>query len=113
MVSASITHSGGTTLVDGAGGNGAALTGFEFKDLSGTVLPYVCEIVSATSIMFTVDGVPATMSFAMMNCPHNSDPTTSKSAVVPASVPCDNVVVLGSDYGCPLQPCAPIAIAEA
>lgn len=106
-----LVHAGGTAMRDGAGGNGAALIGFQFKDESGAMVTYGATSFPAPNrIRVAVNGVPATASFAMMNCPHNSTPTDSKTAVVLASIPCDDVTVLGSTYGCPLQPCAPINV---
>lgn len=105
-----VQHTGGTALQDGAGGAGAALTGFEFKDAGGNVLTYSgTSFPTANTIRMTVNGTPATVSYAMMNNPHNSDPSTSTSAVVLASIPCDNVPFLYST-GAPLQPCTAINI---
>jgi len=110
VVTLTVQHTGGSTLKDGAGGTGGALTGFEFKDSSGAALAYTSSIAGPTTLQFTVNGIPATVSYAMMNNPHNTDRADPKTAVVAASVPCDDRPILSSTYGCPLQPCAPINI---
>jgi hypothetical protein len=105
-----VQHSGGTALQDGAGGAGAALTGFAFKDAGGSTVTYgATSFPAADRIRVAVNGVPATASYAMMNNPHNSNPADPMSAYVPASVPCDNVPFLYST-GAPLQPCPAINI---
>jgi hypothetical protein len=107
-----ITHAGGTALTDGAGGtSGAALTGFEFKDVgaSGAIIAYTTAI-SGNAIICTLASAPTgalTVSYAMMNNPHSVDSTT---APVLASIPCDNALYLNSTVGCPLQPCAAITV---
>lgn len=113
IVTIQVAHSGGTTLVDGAGGAGTELRGFAFADSSGAIAYNASSIEDPNTIKLTLAAVPVgalAMSYAMMNNPHNTDPADSKSAVSVASIPCDNVVVLGSPYGCPLQPCAPINV---
>jgi hypothetical protein len=104
-VTLTVAHTGGTALVDGAGGAGSALTGFEFKDSSGNVLTInSTAILSATSLQFTVTGTPATVSYAMMNYPHQASYSQSGAFVI-ASVVYDDV---GPGY--PLRPFAAIAI---
>lgn len=109
-VTITVQHSGGTGLQDGAGGAGTALKGFEFKDAGGNVLTYsATSFPTSNTIRMTVTGTPVTVSYAMMNNPHQSDTTTSTSSVVLASIPCDNVPFLYST-GAPLQPCPAINI---
>lgn len=117
QVTLAIAHNGGTALVDGAGGNGSALTGFQFADAgaAGALIAYT-TIISGGSIVCTLASAPVgalTVSYAMMNNPHNSDPNDSKTAVVLASVPYDNVVLHRTTNGCPLQPFAPITVTGA
>lgn len=110
FVDFALQHTGGTALLDGAGGSGTALTGFEFKDGDGVIVTYgATSFPNANTIRVAVNGVPVTASYAMMNNPHNSDPATSESTVTLASVPCDDVSFLYST-GAPLQPCAAIAV---
>jgi len=110
VITLTVQHTGGTALRDGAGGTGTALTGFEVKDAAGNVLTYTSAITSPTTIVLTATGTPATVSYAMMNNPHNTTRSDPKTAVVYASVPCDDVSLIGSTYGCPLQPFAAINI---
>lgn len=103
-----VQHTGGTGLMDGAGGNGTALTGFEFKDAGGMPIAHTgSSIASPTAFRFALPSIPATVSYAMMNTPHGAS-----STVVPtfASIPCDNALYFDSTVGCPLQPCAAIAV---
>lgn len=118
VVTLTLQHSGGTALLDGAGGTGTALTGFEFKDSGGSVLTYTSSIASATTLQFTVSGTPATVSYAMMNAPHSTDQGVSTTAPVLASIVYDNATYLDgvaapfglSAVGAPLQPCPAITI---
>lgn len=120
VVTLTLAHTGGNALTDGTGGNGSALTGFQFKDASGNVLATTASsITSATTLQFTVTGTPATVSYAMGNAPHSSDPNVATTAPVLASCVYDNATYLNgvaapfglSAVGCPLQPCGPITIA--
>jgi hypothetical protein len=105
VVTVTLAHTGGTALVDGGGGTGTALTGFEFKDAGGNVLTISSTaIASPTTLQFTVSGVPATVSYAMMNYPHYAGYNGSGSYVA-ASVVYDN---WGTGY--PLRPFAAIPI---
>jgi hypothetical protein len=104
-VTINLAHTGGTALVDGGGGAGAALTGFEFKDSNGNTLTInSTAITSATTLQFTVTGTPSTVSYAMMDYPHFANYTSSGAFSI-ASVVYDNV---GPGY--PLRPFAAIAI---
>lgn len=106
-----LQHTGGTALLDGAGGTGAALTGFEFKDAGGVLIAYTASTITGpTTIRFALPTQPATASYAMMNSPHNTTPGDPKTAVVPASCVYDNVAIQGSTVGCPIQPLASIAV---
>lgn len=110
QVTLGITHSGGTALVDGAGGNGSGLTGIEFKDSVGVISH--TTLITGNSIVCILGSEPVgplTVSYAMMNNPHNSssgDANFAKNAVVMASIPYDNALYLNSVVGCPLQPLA-------
>lgn len=117
QVRLAIAHSGGTALLDGAGGNGSALTGFQFADAgaAGALIPYT-TIIDGNAIVCTLVSAPVgalSVSYAMMNNPHNADPATSTSAVVLASVPYDNVVLHRTSNGCPLQPFSAITVTGA
>lgn len=106
-----LQHSGGTALLDGAGGNGSALTGHEFKRTDGTIVPYTASLITGpNTIRFAMPEKPATASYAMMNNPHNLDPNDAKTAVVFASCVYDNVAIQGSTVGCPIQPLAALAV---
>jgi hypothetical protein len=105
IVTVTLAHSGGTALVDGGGGNGSALTGFEFKDANGNVLTVnSTTIASPTTLQFTVSGVPTTVSYAMMNYPHLSNYSGSGTFSI-ASIVYDN-----NGAGYPLRPFAAINI---
>lgn len=105
-----LQHAGGTALTDGAGGTGAALTGFEFKDAGGVVMPYTASaITSPTTLRFALPSKPATASYGLMNVPHGVDNGASIT-FVPASCAFDNVAMPNMVYGCPLQPCAAMNI---
>lgn len=112
-INVSVTHTGGTALVDGAGGSGSALTGFQIWDdgNGGASVPITATtITSSTNIQLTMGGSPAgpfRVAYAMMNNPHNAsgpDANPAKNPPVLASIPCDNATYYLSTYGCPLQP---------
>lgn len=106
-----LQHTGGTALLDGAGGTGTALTGFDFKDAGGVLIAYTASaITSPTTIRFALPAKPATAAYAMTNSPHNVTPTDPKTALVPASCVYDNVPIQGSVVGCPIQPLAAITV---
>lgn len=111
-VTISLAHSGGTALTDGAGGAGAALTGFEFKDAGAgdAVIGYSATSISGNTVTLALASSPVgalSMSYAMMNVPHAASAT---AAPVLASCVYDNVPILNSAIGCPLQPCAAITV---
>lgn len=119
VVTVTLQHTGGTALTDGAGGPGSALTGFQFKDAGGNQLTYsASSITGPTVLQFTVSGTPVTVSYAMMNAPHSSDPMVANTAPVLASCVYDNAKYLDgnnapfglSAVGAPLQPCPAITI---
>lgn len=114
-ITVSIGHSGGTNILDGVGGNGAALTGFQVYD-NGVLQTISSTAIVGNSIVLTLSTVPSglvTMSYGMANNPHNSTPSDSKTAVVLASVVYDNVVLHRSANGCPLQPKAAFTVTGA
>lgn len=112
VVTVAITHNGGTSLMDGNGGTvGDKLTGFEFKDAGagGATISYTSAF-SGNSIVLTLASTPVgalSMSYAMMNVPHG---TSSTSATVLESIPCDNNIHLKTAAGSPLQPCAAFTV---
>lgn len=111
-VTVAIAHSGGSSLQDGAGGTGGALTGFQFFDAgaAGAEIAYTSAIVGNT-IVLTLASAPVgalTMSFAMQDAPHG---TPTSQGFTPASCVYDNATYLNSGtLGCPLQPCAAITV---
>lgn len=111
VVTLPVAHSGGTALMDGAGGNGTALTGFEFKDAgAGNAVIAYTTAISGNSFVCTLASTPVgalAVSYAMQNMPHG---TSSTTAPVFASIPCDNALYFNSTVGCPLQPLAPITV---
>lgn len=112
-VTLAVSHSGGTALTDGLGGNGTALTGFQFLDAgaAGAAIGYTTAIAGNT-IVCTLASAPIgalTASYAMMNCPHGPD----AKSYAPASVVYDNSAVFNSPVGCPLQPLAAITVTGA
>lgn len=118
-VTVSIAHTGGTTLQDCAGGTGTGATGFQFFDAGagGAEIGYTSSGLSGNTLVLTLASTPVgalTMSYAMMNNPHNAttpDANYSKNPPVLASIICDNATYLNSGtVGCPLQPCAAITI---
>jgi hypothetical protein len=122
VVTLGVTHAGGTALTDGAGGSGAALTGFAFRDAGagGATINYTTAI-SGNTIVCTLASVPTgalTVEYAMMNAPHSSDSTISTSAPVLASCVYDNATYhdgvsspfTQSAVGCPLQPLAAMTV---
>jgi hypothetical protein len=102
-VTANIVHTGGTSLMDGAGGTaGTALTGFEFKDDNG-VIAHTTAFVGG-NIVCTLDRDVVgslTGSYAMMDAPYSASSTVQPTA---AAVVYDNAIYFGSTIGCPLQP---------
>lgn len=110
-----ITHSGGTGLVDGAGGNGSALTGFQVYD-NGVQVAISTTAIEGNTVVLTLAQIPAgvvTMSYGMANNPHNTNPLDSKTAVVLASMVFDNVPLHRTANGCPLQPKYPFTVTGA
>lgn len=109
-----VAHSGGTALTDGAGGSGAALTGFQHFDAgaAGAEIGYTSTaILNSSQFRVTLASLPVgalTARYGLMNVPHGSggDPKT----IVLASVLCDNALALNMTVGSPLQPCAAIPV---
>lgn len=113
-VTFTIQHTGGTALMDGAGGTGTALTGFQFNDAgaAGGAIGYTATaILSATTFRVTLASEPVgqlTARYGLMNVPHGTadDPKT----LVLASVLCDNALAYSLTVGSPLQPCAAFTV---
>jgi hypothetical protein len=111
-----LAHSGGNGLLDGAGGNGGSLTGFEFKDAVGTVIPYTgSAITGPNTVRLAMATKPATMSYGLMNVPCGTANGTSIS-FAPASCLYDNDgywqygTTAPTAVGSPLLPCAAITV---
>lgn len=117
-VTVTIAHTGGTALQDGAGGTGADLRGFQFRDGAGALVAISStQITSATTVQLNLASTPTgacTLSYAMANAPLRSNEDDATLAVTPAYVLMDNATyfVTANDpsRGCPLQPCAAIAV---
>lgn len=123
-VTFTVTHAGGSTLVDGVGGNGSALTGFRFFDAgaSGAMIGYSSTLIlNATQFRVTLNSLPAgvlTTDYAITDVPHGVyNPTAAgnladpKVTYVPASTLRDNVALINNvSFGCILQPCAAITV---
>lgn len=114
-VTVNLVHAGGTALLDGAGGNGAALTGHRFFDAGAAdaQIAYTTSLIVGDTLQFTLASEPVgvlTYDYAMTNAPHSSDPTTSQTDPVFASCVYDNVPLINNPRGCPLQPCAAITV---
>jgi hypothetical protein len=109
-----VVHAGGTNLTDGAGGTGAALTGFQFYDegAARAAIAYTATaILSPTSIRVTLASLPAGVlkaRYGIMNVPHgtNNNPQT----FVAASCVYDNALPFNSTVGCPMQVCAELTV---
>lgn len=114
-VTVNLQHTGGTSLMDGAGGTGTALTGFQFFDAGagGVAISYTAtSITGATTVQITLASEPVgalTMSYAMQNAPHNS-PANEAGNFVPASALYDNDLTFNSTKGMLLQPLEAITV---
>ena len=106
VVTVSIAHNGGSTLIDGAGGAGAALQGFRYFDsASAAVAITASAIISATQVRLTLAAaVAGTLDYAMANAPYGS--STAASSVV-----YDNQAIPSDSVGLPLQPHAAMTVA--
>lgn len=118
-----VQHAGGNALMDGAGGDGTALRGFQVYDDGAAGAQLTVESTwfpSATSIRVTTTTTPVgplRISFGMMNNPHNQtqaeggiDANAAKNPPLAATIPCDNAAYHNSAVGCPLRPFAAISV---
>jgi hypothetical protein len=113
-VTFTVAHSGGTALQDGAGGAGAALTGYQFFDdgAAGAEIAYSDTAIVGNTIQMTLASLPVgglRAAYGLMNAPHSpgNDPRNGSNY---ASAVYDNVPVLKSTVGMLLQPLAPITV---
>ena len=100
-ITVNIAHSGGTALLDGAGGTGTALAGFRVYDGGTPMTISSTAITSATTVTLTLSATPSgtvTMDFGMANLPFGST-TPSPSVIL-----YDNTTVTNDTVGIPLQP---------
>lgn len=100
-ITVTCSHTGGSALMDGAGGNGSSLTGFEVFD-NGTPVTISSTVISGNTVILTLASTPAgtvTMSYAMQNAPHGT-----ATSFVPAQALYDNDLYLNSSVGLPLAP---------
>lgn len=113
VITLNVQHAGGTALLDGAGGAGAALTGFRVKDGANAATISATAIASATTITLTLSAVPTgtvTVDYGMTPSPHHADPTNVMVDPVWASEVCDNVPLVNQVRGCLLQPFAALTV---
>lgn len=118
-VNLTLQHTGGTALLDGAGGNGSALTGFVLRDSSGNLLGVNSTIITGpNTVRISADSEPSTISYGLTNSPHTSVQSDASSELVISSVLYDNSFYLDgvkspfglSQVGSPLQPFEPMVI---
>lgn len=107
FVTINIALAAGTALVDGAGGTGGALTGFQFFDVGAGNAPitYSATSIVGNTVVVTLDSVPVgqlLLNYAMMNVPHGT--AANPQSLVRASCVYDNSPIFGSTVGSPLQP---------
>jgi hypothetical protein len=118
-VTCTAQHTGGTALQDGAGGAGADLRGFQFRDGAGVLVPITgSAITGANTFTLTLASEPTgacTLSYAMENAPLRSDTANASMEPTPAFILIDNAAYFATLFdpaiGCPMQPCAAIAVA--
>jgi len=104
-VTVAIAQNGGTQLLDGAGGNGFALTGFRVFN-NGAPVTISSTAISGNSVVLTLASAPGgavTLDYAMADAPFGG-------TFVPAASLYDNRTVPGDSLGLPLQPCAAITV---
>lgn len=109
IVTVNISHASGTALTDGDGGTGNALTGFQVWD-NGTPVTISATAIVGNTVRLTLATTPSgsvTMAHAMMNNPSGANAQT----FTPGGTVYDNATYYNSVIGCPLQPCAAIAVA--
>jgi hypothetical protein len=110
VITVPIIHSGGSSLMDGAGGTtGSSITTFQVKD-NGTIVSYTPSI-SGNNIILTLASTPVgtvTLSNAYMNVPSGTG--TGPITFTPSGTVYDNSFYYNSTIGCPLQPCAPFTV---
>ena len=100
-ITITISHQGGTTLLDGAGGSGTSLAGFRVFDGGTPITISGTSITGASTITLTLSTVPlgvVTMDYAMLNLTFGSQ-TPAASVIV-----YDNQSIPGDTLGIPLQP---------
>lgn len=99
IVTVNISHDGGTTLLDGAGGSGASLLGFRVYD-DGVLKTISSTAISGNTVVLTLSATPSgavAMDYAMANAPFTT-------TVLASSIAYDNNTVTGDTLGRPLQP---------
>lgn len=104
VITVNIAHSGGTSLTDGNGGNGTALTGFRVYD-NGVLATISSTQISGNTVLLTLSATPTgtvTMDYGIMNAPHGT--SNNPQTFVLGSVVYDNSTYLNSTVGSPLQP---------
>lgn len=112
-IALNVQHAGGTALLDGAGGTGAALTGFRVYDGANPATISATAITSPTTIQLTLSAVPSgvvTVDYGLTPAPHAADQISSQVDPVWASAVYDNVTLVNQDRGCILQPFAAITV---
>lgn len=117
-ITMAVQHSGGTTLKDGSGGTGTALTGFRVflaSDTNKTTPLAIAStaIPSNTSIRVTLaadPGAAVVIDYGLTPCPHSPDQSSATVAANYASAVYDNVVLPNQARGCILQPFAAINV---
>jgi hypothetical protein len=112
VLTATVTHAGGTMLKDGAGGTGTALKGFEYLNGSGGQIAITATAITGpNTIQLTLaSGAAGTLSYAMHNAPHNANTSDSTTALDLASIVYDDTVYFRSTEGAVLQPLPPFAV---
>jgi hypothetical protein len=112
VITASIIHTSGTALVDGAGGTtGAGVKSLEVRDATNAVIPYTLAISGAAQVKLTLSGSwtgPLTLSNAAMDVPCGT--ATSNISFTPAACLYDNITYVNGTTGAPLQPCAAFTV---
>jgi hypothetical protein len=110
VITVNLAHTGGSTLTDGTGGSGTALTGFEVFDNGVAATISSAIIGSSNTLTITLASVPTgpvTIQYAMMNNPHSANATTAPTL---STIVYDNALYYNSTIGCPLQPFAAMSV---
>lgn len=106
VITVSVTHNGGSALLDGAGGSGDSLMGFRVFE-NGTPMTISSTAIGGNTIALTLSATPAgtvTLDYAMADAPFGATPTI-------ASLIYDNQSIPGETAGFPMQPKALMAVA--